>query len=124
MSFLKKSQLYPVLEKKHSHIRDKNIKFFEEDHKYIIKCDPDVKYTSVTTWCHSHFPHFDADEVINNMMKGKSWKEGHKYWGKTADEIKNLMLVHWYGHRIRILNSFADSVYKKFPTPLFFHFIE
>jgi ATP-dependent exoDNAse (exonuclease V) beta subunit len=88
MSFINKSQLYPILIKKNSHSRDKNIKFFEEDHKYIITCDPDSKYTSVTTWCHSHFPHFDADEVINNMMKGKNWKEGHKYWGLTADEIK------------------------------------
>jgi len=88
MSFTNKSELYPVLINKNSHSRDKNIKFFEEDHKYIITCDPESKYTSVTTWCHSHFPHFNADEVINNMMKGKNWKEGHKYWGLTAEEIK------------------------------------
>lgn len=88
MSFKNKSIMCPILINKNSHSRDKNIKFFEEDHKYIITCDPDSKYTSVTTWCHSHFPHFDADEVINNMMKGKNWKEGHKYWGLTADEIK------------------------------------
>jgi hypothetical protein len=88
MTFIQKSKLTPVLEKRNAHIRDKNIQFFEEDHKYLIKCDPDIKYTSVTTWCHSHFPHFDADEIICNMMKGKGWKEGHKYWGLTADQIK------------------------------------
>lgn len=88
MSFKNKSELCPILINKNSHSRDKNIKFFEEDHKYIITCDPESKYTSVTTWCHSHFPHFNADKVINNMMKGKNWKEGHKYWGLTAEEIK------------------------------------
>jgi len=108
MSFLKKSELFPVLEKKHSHSRDKNIKFFENDHKYIITCDPDIKYTSVTTWCHSHFPHFDADEIINNMMKGKSWKEGHKYWGKTAEQIKG----QWNNNRDSVAGAGTDLHYE------------
>ena len=77
-----------VLAHRNRHPRDDNIQFFEEGHKYFIKSDPDSKYTSVTTWNHSHFPHFDADGVITNMMKGKNWKEGHKYWGMTAEEIK------------------------------------
>jgi ATP-dependent exoDNAse (exonuclease V) beta subunit len=77
-----------VLAKRNKHPRDENIQFFEEDHRYVIKSDPDFKYTSVTTWNHSHFPHFDADGVISNMMKGKNWKEGHKYWGMTPEEIK------------------------------------
>lgn len=80
--------LSPVLCKRNKHPRDENIQFFEEGHKYFIKTDPDTKYTSVTTWNHSHFPHFDADKIISNMMKGKNWKEGHKYWGMTPDEIK------------------------------------
>jgi len=83
-----KPTLNNVLSNKNVHPRDKNIQFFEEGHKYIITCDPDCKYTSVTTWNHSHFPEFDADKVICNMIKGKSWKEGHKYWGLTADQIK------------------------------------
>ena len=49
-----------------------------------------MRYTSVTTWNHSHFPHFNADEIIQNMMKGKSWKEGHKYWGLTPEQIKDM----------------------------------
>jgi hypothetical protein len=78
-----------VLANRNRHPRDDNIQFFEEGHKYVIKPDPDTKYTSVTTWNHSHFPHFDADAVITNMMKGRNWKEGHKYWGMTPDQIKS-----------------------------------
>ena len=83
-----KPVLTPVLSKRNKHPRDDNIQFVEEGHKYFIKTEPDTKYTSVTTWNHSHFPHFDADKIINKMMKGKNWKEGHKYWGMTPDEIK------------------------------------
>ena len=78
-----------VLVNRNRHPRDNDIQFFEEGHKYVIKTDPDTKYTSVTTWNHSHFPHFDADAVITNMMKGRNWKEGHKYWGMTPEEIKS-----------------------------------
>ena len=77
-----------VLTNRNKHPRDSNIQFFEEGHKYVIKTEPDAKYTSVTTWNHSHFPHFDADNVISNMMNGRNWKEGHKYWGMTPEEIK------------------------------------
>ena len=78
-----------VLVNRNRHPRDNDIQVFEEGHKYVIKTDPDTKYTSVTTWNHSHFPHFDADAVITNMMKGRNWKEGHKYWGMTPEEIKS-----------------------------------
>ena len=80
--------LSPVLATKNCHDRDQYIQFFEEGHKYIVLFEPQVRYTSVTTWNHSHFPHFDADAVISSMMKGRGWKEGHKYWGLTADQIK------------------------------------
>jgi hypothetical protein len=83
-----KPTLYPVLSRRNSHPRDSDIQFFEEDHKYIILSEPDVKYTSVTTWNHSHFPKFNADMIIKSMINGKNWAPGHKYWGKTAEEIK------------------------------------
>ena len=83
-----KQTLFNVLSIKNSHSRDVNIQFYEEDHKYIILTEPDVKYTSVTTWNHQHFTQFDADNIIDNMMKGKGWKFGHKYWGLTPDQIK------------------------------------
>jgi len=83
-----KQTLHNVLSVRNSHQRDRNIEFFEEEHKYVILTEPNVKYTSVTTWNHSHFPVFDADIIITNMMKGKGWREGHKYWGLTPKQIK------------------------------------
>jgi hypothetical protein len=83
-----KPTLHSVLASRNCHNRDQFIQFFEEDHKYVITNDPNNKYTSVTTWNHSHFPVFNANLIIKNMMKGKNWKEGHKYWGLTAEEIK------------------------------------
>jgi ATP-dependent exoDNAse (exonuclease V) beta subunit len=82
--------LIPVLAIKNFHERDMNINFFENEHKYVIRFEPDIKYTSVTTWIHEHFEKFDSDNVINKMMSGVKWKEGHKYWGKTSEEIKCL----------------------------------
>jgi ATP-dependent exoDNAse (exonuclease V) beta subunit len=83
-----KPTLHSVLASRNCHERDQFIQFFEEDHKYVITNDPNNKYTSVTTWNHSHFPVFNANLIIKNMMRGKNWKEGHKYWGLTAEEIK------------------------------------
>ena len=83
-----KPTLHPVLSARNCHERDRFIQFFEKDHKYVITNDPNNKYTSVTTWNHSHFPVFNANLIIKNMMRGKNWKEGHKYWGLTAEEIK------------------------------------
>ena len=66
-----KPTLYNVLCLTNSHPRDKDIQFYEEGHKYVILSEPDIKYTSVTTWNHSHFPKFEADSIIDNMMKAK-----------------------------------------------------
>ena len=73
---------------RNAHPRDANIRFQEEGHKYTILTDLNSQYTSVTTWNHSHFPHFDADAVIASMMKGKNWNSSNKYWGLTANQIK------------------------------------
>lgn len=97
-----------VLAHRNRHPRDENIQFFEEGHKYVIKTDPDSKYTSVTTWNHSHFPHFDADGVITNMMKGKNWKEGHKYWGMTPEEIK----AQWNSNGAAVSGAGTDMHYE------------
>lgn len=77
-----------ILSTLNANSRDSFIEFFETGHKYKITIDPDSKYTSVTTWVHTHFPPFHADTIIRNMMSGKAWKPGHKYWGMTAAEIK------------------------------------
>jgi len=84
----KRSILLPVLSSINSHLRDKDIQFEEAGHKYTILTDPGTKYTSVTTWNHSHFPKFDADKVIQNIMKGRNWNSKNKYWGMTPNEIK------------------------------------
>jgi ATP-dependent exoDNAse (exonuclease V) beta subunit len=74
---------------KNSHIRDSNIQFFEENHRYVIHSDPDFTYTSVTTWVHQFVQEFDADAVIKKMMNGKNWNSSNKYWGLTPDQIKS-----------------------------------
>jgi hypothetical protein len=83
------SILNDVLCIRNAHPRDKRIQFYEKNHKYIVDSDPKVVYTSVTTWIHEHFEKFDADKIIKKMMSGSGWKEGHKYWGMTPDQIKN-----------------------------------
>jgi len=82
------TQLHNVLSVENKHERDSHIVFEEEGHKYTITCDANSTYTSVTTWNHKQFPIFDANLIIKNMMRGKNWKEGHKYWGLTGEQIK------------------------------------
>ena len=69
------------------HERDNNISFEAGPHKYTINGEKDKKYTSVTTWNHSHFAHFDADAIITKMMSSKTWEKS-QYYGKTREEIK------------------------------------
>lgn len=70
------------------HERDSLIKFYTYGHRYEILSDMKSRYTSVTTWIHTHFPKFNADEIIQKMFNSKNWNSEHKYWGMTADEIK------------------------------------
>jgi ATP-dependent exoDNAse (exonuclease V) beta subunit len=77
-----------ILEKHNSNEKDKNIRFYEKGHKYEVLTDKKAKYTSVTTFVHSQFPKFDANAVIEAMMKSKKWGPDHKYWGQTPEEIK------------------------------------
>jgi len=81
--------LYSILCNKNSHPRDVNILFYEPTHTYTITTDIVSKYTSVTTFIHSHFSHFDADAIIEKMKKGRNWNSSNKYWGKTDLEIKD-----------------------------------
>ena len=75
------------LSNKNFHERDQYIVFDEEPHIYYI--DGSSDNISVTTFVHSKlFPHFDSDKVISKMMKSKNWEKS-KYYGKTAEEIKN-----------------------------------
>lgn len=102
------SKLFSILSELNKHPRDSNIRFYEEDHKYVILSEPGIKYTSVTTWNHEHFPKFNADEIIENMMKSKGWKEGHKYWGLTAEQIK----AQWNTNRDNVAGAGTDLHYE------------
>ena len=82
------SVLLPILAARNGHNRDANLLFDEPTHKYTILNDIESTYTSVTTFNHDQFPHFDADGIIAKMMKGKKWNSEHKYWGMTPEEIK------------------------------------
>lgn len=84
------SVLLETLKEKNHNDREDLILFDEPTHKYTILSDPNSKYTSVTTWIHTHFPHFDADKIIKKMMNGKNWNPTNKYWGMTPVEIKQL----------------------------------
>jgi len=83
-----KSILNEVLSVKNQHLRDKNIKYLENEKQYLIIFDPNIKYTSVTSWVYNHFEKFDSENIIKNMIKKNTWKKGHKYWNKTPEEIK------------------------------------
>ena len=72
------------------HDRDDNIVFYEPTHTYTILTDNNTKYTSVTTWIHSLFEQFNADKIIQKMMQSKNWQLGHKYYGMTSQQIKDL----------------------------------
>ena len=73
------------LAKLNHHPRDDDIEFDEGPHIYTIKGRRG--YTSVTTWNHSHFKKFDADNIIDKMMASKKWEKSN-YFGKTKVEIK------------------------------------
>lgn len=100
-------ELKPVLSSVNKHKRDAFIEFQEKGHKYTITTDPKSKYMSVTTWNHSHFPKFDADKIIKSMMSGPNWKEGHKYWGMTAVQIKS----QWTNNGAAVSGAGTDMHY-------------
>ncbi len=78
---------------------DTNVTFYEyytvpetseiKEHIYLIKNKGgnEIYDFTTTTFVHSFFPEFDADNVITKMMKGKNWSKS-KYYGQTREEIK------------------------------------
>lgn len=77
-----------MLKEKNLHNRDLEITFDEGPHIYTI--NGDSSYISVTKFNHSHFEHFDADKIINSMMKNSEKWRKNKYYGMTKQEIKQL----------------------------------
>ena len=78
------------LAKENKHERDCHIKFDEGPHIYTVHSDS--SYTSVTTFIHSNFSHFDAETIVNKILNGKKWKEdtNYKYYQKSKEEILNM----------------------------------
>ena len=91
-------QTNDYLAKQNPHPRDAHIHFDEGPHKYTIDgingVTADTEFTSVTTFIHQHFEHFDAKKVIEGMMRNqKKWNDpvaNAKYYGKTAEEIEQM----------------------------------
>lgn len=74
------------LAKLNPHERDQHIVFYEGPHIYIVKGEGG--YTSVTTWNHSHFSHFDADAIATKIVNGKNMQDPkYKYYGMTKEDI-------------------------------------
>lgn len=82
------SKITPTyLATKNAHERDQYITFDEGPHIYTVHGEQG--YTSVTTWNHSHFDHFDADAILDKMFAGKRMRDpNYKYYGMTREEIK------------------------------------
>lgn len=75
------------LAKLNPHPRDEFITFDEGPHIYTVHGDS--SFTSVTTWNHSHFPEFNSDKIIDNILKSKRRNDPtYKYYNKTKEEIQ------------------------------------
>lgn len=77
-----------MLAVKNAHKRDRKISMHEPTHVYTVAGESN--YTSVTTFIHSFFPHFDADLVIEKMRNGRNWNPDNKYFHLTNDQIKKM----------------------------------
>ena len=79
-----------LLSQLHRHPRDEFIQFQEEGHIYTIHGETGT-YCSATTFIHQNFGHFDADAIVDKMIKSKKTEDPtNKYYGMTKDEIKEL----------------------------------
>tara|TARA_B100000282_G_scaffold289214_1_gene258713 strand:- start:1691 stop:2467 length:777 start_codon:yes stop_codon:yes gene_type:complete len=75
------------LAKKNIHDRDNYITFDEGPHIYTVHGDS--SFTSVTTFIHSNFSHFDSESIVNKIVASNRWNtdEKYKYYKKTKEEI-------------------------------------
>jgi hypothetical protein len=93
---IKKQKTIPTqLATQNAHARDPYIEFDEGPHIYTVHGEGG--YTSVTTWNHSHFSHFDADLIVDRIMRSKkmSTDPTYKYYGMTRQDI----LASWDKNR-------------------------
>jgi len=83
-----------LLKERNKHPRDAFITFEEGNHEYTVLGEKG--YTSVTTFVHKHFPHFEPDTIITSILNSKKRNEpSYKYYGKTKEQI----LQEWEDNR-------------------------
>ena len=79
-----------MLQIKNAHPRDEHISFEEGPHIYTV-CGERGTYTSVTTFVHNQFPHFDSDGIADNIVRGKKMSDPkYKYYGMTKQDILDM----------------------------------
>jgi len=77
------------LAKLNAHERDPFIEFDPVPHLYTVRGEGG--YTSVTTFVHSHFEHFDAEAQALKIVSGKNMSNPkYKYYGMTASQITQM----------------------------------
>jgi hypothetical protein len=74
------------LAKLNAHERDPFIEFDPVPHLYTVRGEGG--YTSVTTFVHSHFDHFDPEAQASKIVNGRNMtKPTYKYYGMTKEQI-------------------------------------
>lgn len=77
------------LAKLNAHERDPFIEFDPVPHVYTVRGEGG--YTSVTTFVHSHFEHFDAEAQAQKIVTGRNMANPkYKYYGMTAEQITQM----------------------------------
>lgn len=119
------------LEIENAHPRDKRIRFEEVPHFYYI--DDKKVDTSVTTWIHSHFEHFNPDKVWKDFIEPKladpNCDPDYKYYGMSKEQVLNSwkkngeeasskgtkmhMNIEHYWNDLEVMNDSVEYVYFK-----------
>lgn len=77
------------LAKLNAHERDPFIEFDPVPHLYTVRGEGG--YTSVTTFVHSHFGHFDAEAQALKIVTGRNMANPkYKYYGMTVEQITQM----------------------------------
>lgn len=100
------------------HNRDDRIRFIEDGHIYLIDNGKGGVYKSVTTFIKTFFNPFNADLILNQMIKKGTFKT--KYGDKTIDEIKNewKMLGDEAAKLGTLLHASIENYYNKTPIEI------
>ena len=65
-----------------NNLLDKNITLERDTHKYQLKLEPDIHFTSVTTYISKFFEEFDSEKIATNLVRNN-----RKYSNYTVDSL-------------------------------------